>query len=67
MRGRVNNALIQVATGLAALSPLVAGLLVQHLSSSWAMGAFAAALAVSAVVALSLKGLRHAEEAAAAG
>jgi MFS family permease len=63
MRGRVNNALLQVATGLAALAPLVAGLLVQNISSHWAMGAFAVALAVSTIVALSLKGLREAEAA----
>jgi MFS family permease len=63
MRGRVNNALLQVATGLAALSPLIAGLLVEHVSSHWAMGAFAVALGVSAIVALSLKGLRQAEAA----
>jgi predicted MFS family arabinose efflux permease len=63
MRGRVNNALLQVATGLAALSPLVAGLLVAHTSSHWAMGAFAPALSVSAVLAIFLKGLRNAEAA----
>lgn len=63
MRGRVNNALIQVATGLAALAPLVAGLLVEDVSSHWAIGAFAVALAVSAVMALTLKGLRQAEAA----
>jgi MFS family permease len=61
MRGRVNNALLQVSSGLAALSPLVAGLLIQHASASWAMGAFAAALGISTVLALSLKGLREAE------
>ncbi|MHB8246684.1 MAG: MFS transporter [Acidimicrobiales bacterium] len=61
MRGRVNNALIQVATALAALSPLVAGILVAEASAHWAMGAFAAALGVSAVMVLSLKGLRRAE------
>jgi len=64
MRGRVNNALLQVSSGLAALSPLVAGLLIQHASASWAMGAFAAALGISTVLALSLKGLRQAEAAA---
>lgn len=64
MRGRVNNALIQVATGLAALAPLVAGLLVAHVSAHWAVGAFSVALGVSAIMALSLKGLRQAEEAA---
>jgi MFS family permease len=61
MRGRVNNALIQMATGLAALAPLVAGLLVAHTSPHWAMGAFALALGVSAVFAVTLKGLRNAE------
>lgn len=61
MRGRVNNALLQVATGLAALSPLIAGLLVEDASSHWAMGAFAVALGVSAILALRLKGLREAE------
>jgi MFS family permease len=61
MRGRVNNALLQVATGLAALAPLVAGLLVERASSHWAMGAFAVALGVSAIMAVSLKGLRQAE------
>ena len=39
MRGRANNALLQVATGLAALAPLVAGVLLEHLSAHWAMGA----------------------------
>jgi MFS family permease len=63
MRGRVNNALLQLATGLAALSPLVAGLLVAHTSPHWAMGVFALALSVSAVLAILLKGLRNAEAA----
>ncbi len=63
MRGRVNNALLQMATGLAALAPLVAGLLVAHTSPHWAMGAFALALSVSAVLAMTLKGLRNAEAA----
>jgi predicted MFS family arabinose efflux permease len=65
MRGRVNNALLQVATGLAALAPLAAGALVS-VSSHWAMGAFAVALGVSAVLALTLKGLRAAEAGVAA-
>jgi MFS family permease len=51
------------ATGLAALAPLVAGLLVEHLSGSWAVGAFAAAMAVAAVLCLVLPGLREAESA----
>ncbi len=63
MRGRVNNALIQASSGLAALSPLVAGLLIAHASANWAMGAFAAALGISTVLALGLKGLRQAEAA----
>jgi MFS family permease len=61
MRGRVNNALLQAATGLATLAPLISGLLVEHASSNWAMGAFAAVLCVSAILALSLKSLRAAE------
>jgi hypothetical protein len=64
MRGRVNNALLQVATGLAAFAPLIAGLLVAHTSPHWAMGAFALALSVSAVLAITLRGLRNAEAAA---
>jgi MFS family permease len=64
MRGRINNALIQASTGLAALSPLVAGLLIAHASASWAMGSFAIAMAISTILALSLKGLRAAEAAA---
>jgi MFS family permease len=64
MRGRVTNALLQAATGLAALSPLVAGLLIEQASSSWAMGAFAGTLGISTILALSLKGLRRAEAAA---
>jgi MFS family permease len=64
MRGRVNNALIQAATGLAALAPLASGLLVEHTSPHWAMGAFAITLGVSAVLALSLRSLRDAEAAA---
>jgi len=59
--GRVNNALIQVATGLATLSPLVAGLLVANLSPHGAMAFFAVGLGVCLVVGLSLKGLREAE------
>jgi len=57
---------LMVATGLAALAPLVAGLLVQHVSGSWAVGAFAAAMAGAAVLCLLLPGLREADSAAAA-
>jgi MFS family permease len=66
MRGRVNNTVIMAATGLAALSPLVAGLLVQHVSGQWALGAFAAAVGVAAIMCIGLPWLRNAESAAAA-
>jgi len=61
MRGRVNNTVIMAATALAALSPLVAGLLVQHVSGRWALGAFAAAIGVAAVMCIGLPWLRDAE------
>lgn len=66
MRGRVNNTVVQAATALAALSPLTAGLLVEHLSGRWALLAFAAVMAVAAVLCTALPGLRHAEAAEAA-
>jgi MFS family permease len=59
MRGRVTNTLVMVATALASLAPLIAGLLVQHVSSAWAVGAFAAAMAMAAVLRLTLPGLRQ--------
>jgi len=65
MRGRVNNTVIMAATALAALSPLVAGLLVQHVSGRWALGAFAAAIGVAAVMCIGLPWLRDAESPAA--
>jgi len=61
MRGRVNNTVIMAATALAALSPLVAGLLVQHVSGRWALGAFAASIGVAAVMCIGLPWLRDAE------
>jgi MFS family permease len=64
MRGRVTNTLLMVATALATLAPLVAGLLVQHVSGAWAVGAFAATMAVAAALSLILPGLRNAESAA---
>jgi MFS family permease len=64
MRGRIVNTVLMVATGLAALAPLVAGLIVQHVSGSWAVGAFALTMAVAAVLCLVLPGLRNAEAAA---
>jgi MFS family permease len=64
MRGRVTNTVLMLATALAALAPLVAGLLVQHVSGSWAAGAFALTMAAAAVLCIVLPGLRTAESAA---
>ena len=63
MRGRVNSTVILGATALAALAPLVAGLLVEHFSGTVAMLAFTAAIGVAAVMSLTLRGLRDAERA----
>lgn len=65
LHGRVTNSLLQAATGLAVLAPIVSGVLVQHVSANWAAGTFAATLAVSAVLALTLRSLRDAESPAA--
>jgi MFS family permease len=59
MRGRVNNGLLQVATGLASVAPLVSGLVVSHLSARWAIGIFALALAAVIPLALLLPGFRR--------
>jgi MFS family permease len=64
MRGRVTSTVIQAATALAALSPLTAGLIVQHVSGQWAIGAFAAAVGVAAIMCIALPWLRDAETAA---
>ena len=66
MRGRVSNTIGMVAMSLAALAPLVAGLLVQHVSGAWATGTFAATMAVAAALCLILPGLRQAESQPAA-
>ncbi len=66
MRGRVTSTVIQAATALAALSPLAAGLIVQHVSGQWAIGAFAAAIGVAAIMCIALPWLRDAEAAAGA-
>jgi hypothetical protein len=58
MRGRVNNALLQVAIGLATLAPLVSGLVIEHLSARWAMGVFALVLAAVTPIALRFPALR---------
>jgi MFS family permease len=65
MRGRVTNTMLMVATALASLAPLIAGLLVQHVSGAWAVGVFAATTAIAAVLCLILPGLRQAESPAA--
>jgi MFS family permease len=66
MRGRVNNTVIMVASALASLAPLVAGLLVQHVSGHWAVGCFAAVMVVAALLSVLLPGIRNAESAAGA-
>jgi MFS family permease len=65
MRGRVNSTVIMMATGLAALSPLTAGLIVQHVSAQWALGAFAGTIGVAAIICIALPWLRDAEKAEA--
>lgn len=61
MRGRVTSTVTMSAMSLAVLAPLLAGLLVQHASASWAVGAFAAADAIAAVLALTMPGLHDAD------
>jgi MFS family permease len=61
MRGRVTNTMLMAATALASLAPLIAGLLVQHVSGAWATGVFATTTAIAAVLCLILPGLRQAE------
>jgi len=61
MRGRVSNTTLTATTALATLAPLTAGLLVQHMSGAWAVGAFAATMAVAAALTLILPGLRRAD------
>ena len=67
LRGRVVNTVITVATALSALAPITAGLIVQHFSGRWAMFSFAVSMVVSAIMALSLRGLRAAEAEALTG
>ncbi|MGH3298594.1 MAG: MFS transporter [Trebonia sp.] len=61
MRGRVTNTVVMAATALAALAPLFAGLLVEHVSGPWAVGAFAATMATAAVLCVVLPGFRQAQ------
>ena len=41
-----------LVTALATLAPIVAGLLVQHVGGAWAVGAFAATMAVAVALGL---------------
>jgi MFS family permease len=66
MRGRVTSATNMTAMALAALAPLLAGLLVAHVSVSWAVGAFAFAQAAGAALTLTMRGLRDLDSPAAA-
>jgi MFS family permease len=61
MHGRVTSTVTMAAMALATLAPLLAGLLVEHVSTSWAIGAFAAAEAIAAVLTLVMPGLRDAD------
>lgn len=67
MRGRVSNTTGMAAMALATLSPLAAGLLVEHGSGAWAMGFFAATMAVATALGLIMRGLREAESGPTAG
>ncbi len=51
LRGRVTNTLMQLTTALAALAPVVAGVVTERLSARWALVAFAAAMALAAAIA----------------
>lgn len=66
MRGRVISTVVMAATALATLAPLIAGLIIQHISGAWAVGAFATTTAAAAVLCLILPGFRHAESPGAA-
>ena len=67
MRGRVTSTVTMAAMALATLAPLLAGLLVEHVSTSWAIEAFATAEAVAAVLTLVMPGLRNADSEGEAG
>jgi len=66
MRGRVTATVTMTAMALATLAPLLAGLLVEHVSTSWAIGAFAAAQAIAAVLTVVMPGLKDLDSAPAA-
>jgi len=65
MRARITSTMVTAAMALAALAPLAAGLLVEHLPVSWAMGVFAAAEGAAAVLILVMPGIRLADSQAA--
>jgi hypothetical protein len=67
MRGRVSNTVTQAAVGLAALAPLTAGLLVEHLSGQWALATFAATIGAGAILCTVLPGLKDAGPGSAKG
>ncbi len=58
LQGRVTSALMTAATGLAALAPLAAGLLVNHLGAVGTVLGFTAVFAGATVVALFSRGIR---------
>ena len=62
MTGRVTSTFVMLATGLAAVAPLVAGVAAQRMSPHWALGLFAIVMAASAIVAVTFKGLREVED-----
>ncbi len=66
MRGRVTNTVVLGATALAALAPLVAGLLIERFSGRIAMFTFAAVIGIAAIMSMTLTGLRAAEAGSAA-
>jgi MFS family permease len=67
MRGRLTSTAIMIASALAALAPLTAGLMVQHFSGRWAMLTFAVAVGFAAILAVTLRGLNDTELVAAPG
>ena len=66
MRGRVTNTVVLGATALAALAPLVAGLMIERFSGRIAMFTFAAVIGIAAIMSMTLTGLRAAEAGSAA-
>ncbi len=61
MRGRVNSTVLLAATALAALAPLVSGLLIQHVSGRFALLFFTVTIGLAALLCIFSRGLRAAE------